>query len=92
MIEDIFKRAVKSVSESVGCNRKQLLSSSRKFSDVEARDLLYYVCYSNLLKLKHIQKCMEDCNCETSLSTISRGVNKVESNRDLRSIAKSIKI
>lgn len=94
MKEDVFYQYVDRVTDLFGISRDELFSKSKKRNLVDARQLLYYLCSNRPIQITYIQKYMKDNGYDVCHSVIIHGINvmknKVEEDRDYRSITKEI--
>lgn len=94
MKEDIFNQYVDRVLNLFGITREELFSRSRKRNIVDARQLIYYLCFNRPIMLKYIEKFMSNNGHDVCHQTIKHGVNiveqKIHSDRDYQSIIKDI--
>ena len=57
MKRNIFNEYVEQVIELYGITKGELFQKSKVREIVDARHVLYYLCYNRPMKLKYIQKC-----------------------------------
>lgn len=94
MKEDIFNQYVDRVLSLFGITKEELFSRSRKRNIVDARQLVYYLCYNRPIMLKYVENFMSNNGHDVCRQTIKHGVNivedKIQSDRDYQSIIKEI--
>ena len=82
----IFNQYVDRVCFLFNLDRDVLFSKTKRRDVVDARQLLYYLCYERAMRLVYIQECMSDNVYEINHSPIHHGIsvvkNKMESDRD----------
>jgi chromosomal replication initiation ATPase DnaA len=75
---DIFNQYVERVTELFGINKEKLFSKTKERECVDARYLLYYLCFKRPIALNYIQKYMADNGYEIKHSTLIYGISTVE--------------
>lgn len=90
----IFQNYVDSVREIFGLSEKEMFTKTKKRDVVDARHLLYYLCYTRPMRLKYIQDYMSDKGYDVKHSTIIHGINivedKIKEDPDYKSVIQSI--
>ena len=88
MKKEVFNMYAKSVAEVFGIDVSELFSKSRKRELVDARQLLYYLCYNRPMRISMIQDLMNENGYETKHSPIINGIksmnNKLKEDPDYR--------
>lgn len=74
----IFQNYADSVREIFGLTEKEMFTKTKKRDVVDARHLLYYLCYTRPMRLKYIQNYMAEHGYKVGHSTIIHGINMVE--------------
>lgn len=94
MKEDVFNQYVNKVLDLFSVTREELFSKSKKRNIVDARQLLYYLCFNRQMKLIIIKNFMTNNGYEIAHNSIINGVrvvdDKVKEDRDYQSIIKDI--
>lgn len=94
MKEDVFNQYVDRVIDLFNVTREELFSKSKKRHIVDARQLLYYLCYKRQMQFVIIQKFMGDNGYEIAHNSIINGVkvidNKIREDRDYQTIINDI--
>lgn len=94
MKEDVFNQYVERVADLYSITKEELFTKSKKRYIVDARQLLYYLCFNRHMKLIIIQKFMEDNGYKISHNSVTLGVNsvvsKIKEDRDYKSIINDI--
>lgn len=75
---DIFNQYVERVCDLFGITRDKLFSKSKQRQLVDARYLLYYLCYKRPMMISYIQKYILDNGYPTQHTTIIYGISTVE--------------
>jgi chromosomal replication initiation ATPase DnaA len=79
MKQDIFNLYVGKVTDLFHISREELFTKTKKKTSVDARHLLYYLCFSRPMRIKYIQDYMEDNGYKISHSSVIYGINTIES-------------
>jgi chromosomal replication initiation ATPase DnaA len=94
MKEDVFNQYVERVLDLYSITREELFVKSKKRYIVDARQLLYYLCFNRHIKLIIIQKFMENNGYKISHNSVTHGINsvaeKIEQDKDYKSIINDI--
>lgn len=77
MKSDIFNQYVERISELFNIDRTELFSKSKRRDLVDARHLLYYLCYKRPMNLSYIQRFMKDNGYSIQHSSVIHGINTV---------------
>jgi chromosomal replication initiation ATPase DnaA len=75
---DIFNQYVERITELFGVSKEKLFSKTKERELVDARYLLYYLCFKRPMSLSYIQKYMAENGYEIKHSTIIYGISTVE--------------
>jgi chromosomal replication initiation ATPase DnaA len=94
MKQDIFNQYVERVSSLFGIAREDIFSKSKKKNLVDARHLIYYLCFKRPMQITYIQKFMAENGYNIEHSTVIYGVasvdKKISEDRDYVSVVKEI--
>tara|TARA_R110000796_G_scaffold122249_1_gene236655 strand:- start:315 stop:605 length:291 start_codon:yes stop_codon:yes gene_type:complete len=82
MKQDIFNLYVDKVIDLFHISREELFTKTKKKTSVDARHLLYYLCFNRPMNIKYIQDYMEGNGYKISHSSVIYGVNTVKSRMD----------
>jgi chromosomal replication initiation ATPase DnaA len=77
MKQEIFNQYVDRIVDLFGITREELFSKNKKREIVDARHLLYYLCYRRPMTFRYIQNFMEANNYSIKHSSIIHGVQSV---------------
>lgn len=77
MKREVFDEYAKKVCELFEVEHEKLFSKNRKSQITEARQMLYYLCWSRPMKVVEIQRHMRDRGYSTTHSTIVHGYQRV---------------
>jgi chromosomal replication initiation ATPase DnaA len=78
MKSDIFNQYVERVTDLFGISKDKFFSKSKERELVDARYLLYYLCYKRPMGINYIQKYMDESGYTIKHSTIIYGISTVE--------------
>ena len=88
MKKEVFNMYAKGVAEVFNIDVAELFNKSRKRELVDARQLLYYLCYTRPMRISMIQDLMNEKGYETKHSPIINGIksmkNKLKEDPDYR--------
>ena len=91
---DLFNQYVDRVVTLFGIDRETLFSKSKQRYIVDARQLVYYLCYNRKMQSIIIQKYMADNGVSIFNNSIANGVKnvkiKIEQDKDYLTIIKEI--
>lgn len=94
MKEDIFNQYVDRILVLFCIKKEELFSKSRKRNLVDARQLLYYLCFNRPIQVSYIENFMKDNGYDVYHQTIAHGIRavdeKIKVDRDYQSIIKDI--
>jgi chromosomal replication initiation ATPase DnaA len=94
MKKEIFNQYAQKIADLFGVDKKELFVKSKKRDLVDARHLLYYLCFHRPMKLISIQNFMDENGYNISHPSVIHGINTVEQrvaeDADYTSIIKSI--
>ena len=86
MKHDIFNKYVDKIVEHFSIDREELFSKCKKKELVDARYLLYYLCFIRPMKKKYIENYMKDNGYDIKPHTIRYGISivneKLKSDKD----------
>lgn len=75
---DIFNQYVERVCDLFGITKESLFSKSKQRQLVDARYLLYYLCFKRPMTISYIQKYLLDSSYPTQHTTIIYGISTVD--------------
>ena len=94
MKSDIFNQYVDRLAELFGISKEELFSKSKRRDIVDARHLLYYLCFKRPMSINYIQKFMKQSGYPTQHSTVIHGINivtsRVKEDSDYQQVVKDI--
>jgi len=94
MKENVFNRYVEQVLDLFGMDRETLFSKSKQRHIVDARQLLYYLCYNRQIQHITIKNFMLNNGASIHENSIINGIKnvniKIEEDRDYQTIINSI--
>lgn len=94
MKQDVFNQYVDKVTDLFGLTKEELFSKSKKTELVDARHLLYYLCFRRPMKLSYIQKYMIANGYTIQHSSIIHGCacmeQRLKEDKDYLSVIKGI--
>ena len=94
MKENVFNQYVEKVTKLFKIDKQTLFSKDKQRHIVDARQLLYYLCFSRQMKLIIIQKFMSNNGYEIGHNSIINGIKiveeKMKEDRDYQSIVSDI--
>ena len=94
MKEDVFNQYVDKVVEIFNIKRKILFSKSKKRHVVDARQMLYYLCYNRQMQFVTIKNFMLYNGTSVHHNSIFNGINnvkaKLEDDRDYQTIIREL--
>tara|TARA_B100000768_G_C11284487_1_gene381236 strand:+ start:1625 stop:1918 length:294 start_codon:yes stop_codon:yes gene_type:complete len=94
MKRNIFDEYVEQVIELYGITKRDLFQKSKVREIVDARYVLYYLCYNRPMKLKYIQKYMSEGGYDIGHSSVLHGIkaitNYIESDEDYKSLLRHL--
>ena len=94
MKRNIFNEYVEQVIELYGITKGELFQKSKVREIVDARHVLYYLCYNRPMKLKYIQKYMSEAGYDIGHSSVLHGIhavrNLVQSDEDISFIIETL--
>ena len=96
MKNDVFNQYVERVSDLFKVSRDDIFSKSKKREFVDARHLIYYLCYNRPMQITYIQKYMNESGYIIKHSSIIHGISsvkqKIAKDKDYVSIVKEVEI
>ena len=94
MKEDIFNQYVEKILDLFNISRKDLFLKSKKRSVVDARHLLYFLCYERQIRMISIQDFLSKNGYDVPYTSIIHGIkiakSKITEDKDYQSIIKDI--
>ena len=94
MKKQIFNQYAQKISDLFGIDKQELFVKSKKRDLVDARHLLYYLCFHRPMQLVSIQNFMEDNGYHINHLSVIHGVNivsqRIAEDADYTFIIKSI--
>ena len=78
----IFDKYVGMVEEALEISKEEIFTKTRKRENVEARDLLFYLCSMRNMRGNFILARCRENGLELDDSQVSRGKNKIEGLKD----------
>ncbi len=82
MKRGIFNEYVDAVLDIFEIKRTQLFKKSKRRDIVDARHLLYYMCYHRPMQVNYIQMFMKENGYKVGHSTIIHGISQVSDKMD----------
>jgi len=90
----IFNKYVQEVNNLFGIESEELFEKSKKRRVVDARHLLYYLCYTRPMRLRYIQDYMAENGYNVGHSSILHGIDqvnkKIEEDTDYKKVIERI--
>lgn len=74
MKRDVFNAYADKVSSKFGITREELFSKSKRRELVDARHILYYVCFHRPMQVMYIQKYMSESGYKIGHSSVIHGI------------------
>lgn len=94
MKEDIFNQYTNIVVDLFSITKGELFSKTKRRDVVDARHLLFYLCYNRPMTIRYIQNFMANNGYEIGHSTIIYGIEqvgeKVKSDPDYQSVMENL--
>ncbi len=94
MKKQIFKSYAKKISELYDVDLSSIFKKNKKRAVVDARQMLYYLCFKRNMKIVYIQSFMREEGYSVAHSSIIHGIdvvtNNVETDEDYRIFIKNI--
>lgn len=78
MKNEIFYEYANELSNLFSIDKDSLFEKTKKRDIVDARHLLYYLCYKRPMRIVYIQEYMQENGYNISHSSIIHGINQVE--------------
>ncbi len=78
MKKEIFNQYAQKIADLFGVDKQELFVKSKKRDLVDARHLLYYLCFHRPMKLISIQNFMDENGYNISHPSVIHGINTVE--------------
>jgi len=94
MKRDIFDQYLDKVSALFSIDKSEIFKKNKKREFVDARYLLYYLCFNRPMQISYIQKYMSENGYDIKHTSIIHGVgivtDKVNNDRDYMTIVREI--
>jgi hypothetical protein len=94
MKKEIFIQYLEAVLKLYGVERTELLSGNKKPDAIEARQMLYYLCYQRQIKICQIQRFMIEQGYDPKTPPILQGIRrttkKVDADQDYQTVTERI--
>lgn len=74
MKRDAFYRYVDNIVRALDVDRELMFSKTKRRDIVDARHLLYYVCFRRMIRVVYIQKYMSENGYDISHSSVIHGI------------------
>lgn len=78
MKQDIFVKYVDKVAQLFNITKDEMFSKTKNRKYVDARHLLYFLCFNRSMRIKFIQECLSNMGYKVNHSNIIYGVSTVE--------------
>ena len=78
MKEEVFEEYVHKVCDIFNLSTKELMSKVKRRDIVDARHLLYFLCYKRPMQIRYIQEYMGKKGYEVGHSSIIHGIAQVK--------------
>jgi chromosomal replication initiator protein len=94
MKHDVFNQYVDRVIDLFGITKDAFFSKTKKREIVDARQLIYYLCYKRPMQIVYIQRYMNEAGYDIKHSSIIHGISAVEKriaeDKDYLSVVKEV--
>jgi chromosomal replication initiation ATPase DnaA len=94
MKEEVFNQYVQKITKLFGVTKDELFLKSSKRNIVDARQLLYYLCFNRQMQIVIIKDFMRKNGYNIDYPSVVNGIHKVDQkikeDRDYQSIVKHI--
>ena len=94
MKEDIFNQYVHKITKLFGVTKEELFSKTRKRNIVDARQLLYYLCFNRQMQIVIIKDFMLHNGYKIDYPSVVNGIHKVDQkikeDRDYKTVVRDI--
>lgn len=94
MKEEVFNQYVQKITKLFGITKNELFLKSRKRNIVDARQLLYYMCFNRQMQITIIIDFMGKNGYKIDHPSIFNGIHKVDQkikeDRDYKTVVKDI--
>lgn len=91
---DIFNQYVERVTEQFGITKEELFQKTKRRDIVDARYILYYLCYKRPMSIAYIERYMTENGYEIKHSSIIHGIGviteRIKSDSDYMQVVKDI--
>jgi len=78
MKKDIFENYVKLICEMFGIEKAELFTKNKRRDLVDARHMLYYMCFNRKLQVTHIKHYMNDNGYYVQHPTVLHGIKEIQ--------------
>lgn len=78
MKEEVFDRYVELVCKRFSITKEELFSKTNKREIVDARQLLFFLCYNRPMSMSYIQKFMLKGGLKIAHTSIIKGIRNIE--------------
>tara|TARA_R100000005_G_C4957525_1_gene175544 strand:+ start:467 stop:760 length:294 start_codon:yes stop_codon:yes gene_type:complete len=94
MKKQVFDKYAKAVAQQFHLSLEELFLKTKKIENVEARQLLYYLCMERPIRISYIQRFLEEHGFNVTHSTIIHGYKKaksmIDSDKDFKNVIDTI--
>tara|TARA_R110002020_G_scaffold236346_7_gene448669 strand:- start:464 stop:763 length:300 start_codon:yes stop_codon:yes gene_type:complete len=94
MKKKIFDKYAKAVAQQFHLSLEDLFVRTKKIENVEARQLLYYLCMERPIRIAYIQRFLNESGYSVAHSTIIHGYKKakklIDSDKDFKDVIEKI--
>ncbi len=80
---EAFNQYVDAVCKTFAISKEELFTKSKRRDMVDARHLLYYLCFHRPMQVRYIQEYMGRNDYEVGHSTIIHGIEQVSEKMDM---------
>ena len=94
MKKEIFDKYAQGIASQFHLTLDQMFTKSKRRHEVDARQMLYYLCMERTIRISYIQRFLEEQGYNVSHSTIMYGYKKakeqIEKDKDFKDVVKLI--
>ena len=94
MKEEVFNQYVQKITKLFGITKNELFLKSRKRNIVDARQLLYYLCFNRQMQIVIIKDFMSHNGYKIDNPSVVNGIHKVDQkikeDRDYKTVVRDI--
>lgn len=94
MKEEVFNQYVQKITKLFGITKDELFLKSRKRNIVDARQLLYYLCFNRQMQIVIIKDFMRHNGYNIDYPSVVNGIHKVDQkikeDRDYKTVVRDI--